>query len=77
MYWSTMFRLGVGMLWSKKDRICLLRKRDGPLRDLPASMSGVMSITGGPENAPYRVGFKSGLVEDAGRAGLFQAQWAG
>lgn len=36
---------------------------DGPLRDLPAydqiiqGMSGVMSITGTPENAPYRVGY--------------------
>lgn len=35
----------------------------GPLRDLPAydqiiqGMSGVMSITGAPENAPYRVGY--------------------
>ena len=37
--------------------------QDGPLRELPAydqiiqGMSGVMSITGGPENAPYRVGY--------------------
>ncbi|WP_287876055.1 CaiB/BaiF CoA-transferase family protein [Acidovorax sp.] len=37
--------------------------QDGPLRDLPAydqiiqGMSGVMSITGAPENAPYRVGY--------------------
>jgi crotonobetainyl-CoA:carnitine CoA-transferase CaiB-like acyl-CoA transferase len=35
----------------------------GPLRDLPAydqiiqGMSGVMSVTGAPENAPYRVGY--------------------
>ena len=37
--------------------------QEGPLRDLPAydqiiqGMSGVMSITGAPENAPYRVGY--------------------
>ncbi len=37
--------------------------QDGPLRDLPAydqiiqGMSGVMSITGAPQNAPYRVGY--------------------
>lgn len=37
--------------------------QDGPLRDLPAydqiiqGMSGVMSITGAPDNAPYRVGY--------------------
>ena len=37
--------------------------QSGPLRDLPAydqiiqGMSGVMSITGAPENAPYRVGY--------------------
>ena len=37
--------------------------QDGPLRDLPSydqiiqGMSGVMSITGAPENAPYRVGY--------------------
>jgi len=37
--------------------------QDGPLCDLPAydqiiqGMSGVMSITGAPENAPYRVGY--------------------
>ena len=37
--------------------------QDGPLRDLPAydqiiqGMSGVMSITGAPGNAPYRVGY--------------------
>lgn len=37
--------------------------QDGPLRDLPAydqiiqGMSGMMSITGAPENAPYRVGY--------------------
>lgn len=37
--------------------------QDGPLRDLPAydqiiqGMSGVMSITGAQENAPYRVGY--------------------
>ncbi|MBC7006051.1 CoA transferase [Photobacterium sp. BZF1] len=36
---------------------------DGPMRHLPAydqiiqGMSGVMSITGAPENAPYRVGY--------------------
>ncbi len=37
--------------------------QDGPLRDMPAydqiiqGMSGLMSITGAPENAPYRVGY--------------------
>ena len=37
--------------------------QDGPLRDLPAydqiiqGMSGVMSITGSPDTAPYRVGY--------------------
>ncbi len=37
--------------------------QDGPLKDLPAydqiiqGMSGMMSITGAPENAPYRVGY--------------------
>ena len=37
--------------------------QDGPLRDLPAydqiiqGMSGIMSVTGAPENAPYRVGY--------------------
>lgn len=37
--------------------------QDGPLRDLPAydqiiqGMAGVMSVTGAPENAPYRVGY--------------------
>lgn len=37
--------------------------QDGPLRDLPAydqiiqGMSGTMSITGAPDNAPYRVGY--------------------
>lgn len=37
--------------------------QDGPLRDLPAydqiiqGMSGIMSITGAAENAPYRVGY--------------------
>ena len=37
--------------------------QDGPLRDLPAydqiiqGMSGMMSITGAPDTAPYRVGY--------------------
>ena len=62
-------RLGVGHaeLMKENPRLvyCAISGfgQDGPLRDLPAydqiiqGMSGMMSITGAPENAPYRVGY--------------------
>ena len=64
-----MDRLGLGFEALKKENPKLIYcaisgfGQDGPLRDLPAydqiiqGMSGVMSITGAPENAPYRVGY--------------------
>ena len=66
---GVMARLGVGYDELLKDNPKLIYcaisgfGQDGPLRDLPAydqiiqGMSGVMSITGAPENAPYRVGY--------------------
>jgi crotonobetainyl-CoA:carnitine CoA-transferase CaiB-like acyl-CoA transferase len=66
---GVMQRLGVGYedLLKENPRLiyCAISGfgQDGPLRDLPAydqiiqGMSGVMSITGAPENAPYRVGY--------------------
>jgi crotonobetainyl-CoA:carnitine CoA-transferase CaiB-like acyl-CoA transferase len=66
---GVMDRLGVGYaeLLKENPRLvyCAISGfgQDGPLRDLPAydqiiqGMSGVMSITGAPENAPYRVGY--------------------
>jgi crotonobetainyl-CoA:carnitine CoA-transferase CaiB-like acyl-CoA transferase len=66
---GVMNRLGVGHaeLMKENPRLvyCAISGfgQDGPLRDLPAydqiiqGMSGVMSITGAPENAPYRVGY--------------------
>lgn len=66
---GVMDRLGVGYNALVEERPNLIYcaisgfGQDGPLRDLPAydqiiqGMSGVMSITGGPENAPYRVGY--------------------
>jgi crotonobetainyl-CoA:carnitine CoA-transferase CaiB-like acyl-CoA transferase len=66
---GVMDRLGVGHaeLMKENPRLvyCAISGfgQDGPLRDLPAydqiiqGMSGVMSITGAPENAPYRVGY--------------------
>ena len=66
---GVMERLGVGYaeLLKENPRLvyCAISGfgQDGPLRDLPAydqiiqGMSGVMSITGAPENAPYRVGY--------------------
>jgi crotonobetainyl-CoA:carnitine CoA-transferase CaiB-like acyl-CoA transferase len=66
---GVMDRLGFGfeMLRQENPRLiyCAISGfgQDGPLRDLPAydqiiqGMSGVMSITGAPENAPYRVGY--------------------
>ncbi|MCK5777216.1 MAG: CoA transferase [Rhodospirillales bacterium] len=66
---GVMDRLGVGFDVLKEDNPKLIYcaisgfGQDGPLRDLPAydqivqGMSGVMSITGAPDTAPYRVGY--------------------
>ncbi len=66
---GVMDRLGVGFDVLKEDNPQLIYcaisgfGQDGPLRDLPAydqivqGMSGVMSITGAPDTAPYRVGY--------------------
>lgn len=66
---GVMTRLGLGHedLFKENPRLiyCAISGfgQDGPLRDLPAydqiiqGMSGMMSITGAPENAPYRVGY--------------------
>jgi len=66
---GVMDRLGLGFKTLVDDNPKLIYcaisgfGQDGPLRDLPAydqiiqGMSGVMSITGDPENAPYRVGY--------------------
>lgn len=66
---GVMERLGVGFEVLKGDNPKLIYcaisgfGQDGPFRDLPAydqivqGMSGVMSITGAPETAPYRVGY--------------------
>jgi crotonobetainyl-CoA:carnitine CoA-transferase CaiB-like acyl-CoA transferase len=66
---GVMDRLGLGFETLRQENPRLIYcaisgfGQDGPLRDLPAydqiiqGMSGVMSITGGPENAPYRVGY--------------------
>jgi len=66
---GVMARLGIGYdeLLKENPRLiyCAISGfgQDGPLRDLPAydqiiqGMSGVMSITGAPENAPCRVGY--------------------
>ncbi len=66
---GVMDRLGVGQaeLMKENPRLvyCAISGfgQDGPLRDLPAydqiiqGMSGIMSVTGAPENAPYRVGY--------------------
>ena len=66
---GVMTRLGLGYEELLKENPKLIYcaisgfGQDGPLRDLPAydqiiqGMSGVMSITGAPENAPYRVGY--------------------
>lgn len=66
---GVMSRLGLGYEELRKENSKLIYcaitgfGQDGPLRDLPAydqiiqGMSGVMSITGAPENAPYRVGY--------------------
>ena len=66
---GVMDRLGLGHAALMKERprlvYCAISGfgQDGPLRDLPAydqiiqGMSGLMSITGAPENAPYRVGY--------------------
>jgi crotonobetainyl-CoA:carnitine CoA-transferase CaiB-like acyl-CoA transferase len=66
---GVMARLGLGHedLLKENPRLiyCAISGfgQDGPLRDLPAydqiiqGMSGMMSITGAPENAPYRVGY--------------------
>ena len=66
---GVMDRLGLGHTELTKENpklvYCAISGfgQDGPLRDLPAydqiiqGMSGLMSITGAPENAPYRVGY--------------------
>jgi formyl-CoA transferase len=66
---GVMQRLGLGYEDLLKEHPTLIYcaisgfGQDGPLRDLPAydqiiqGMSGVMSVTGAPENAPYRVGY--------------------
>ena len=66
---GVMDRLGVGHAELVKENpklvYCAISGfgQDGPLRDLPAydqiiqGMSGIMSVTGAPETAPYRVGY--------------------
>ncbi len=66
---GVMDRLGVGFDALKEDNPKLIYcaisgfGQDGPYRNLPAydqivqGMSGVMSITGAPDTAPYRVGY--------------------
>jgi formyl-CoA transferase len=66
---GVMDRLGLGfkVLRQHQPRLvyCAISGfgQDGPLKNLPAydqiiqGMSGTMSITGGPDNAPYRVGY--------------------
>lgn len=66
---GVMDRLGLGHaeLMKEQPRLvyCAISGfgQDGPLRDLPAydqiiqGMSGIMSVTGAPGNAPYRVGY--------------------
>jgi crotonobetainyl-CoA:carnitine CoA-transferase CaiB-like acyl-CoA transferase len=66
---GVMQRLGLGHAELFKDNpklvYCAISGfgQEGPLRDLPAydqiiqGMSGIMSITGAPHNAPYRVGY--------------------
>lgn len=66
---GVMDRLGLGHAALMKEKPALVYcaisgfGQDGPLRDLPAydqiiqGMSGIMSITGAPDNAPYRVGY--------------------
>ena len=66
---GVMERLGVGFDVLKEDNPKLIYcaisgfGQDGPYRNLPAydqivqGMSGVMSITGAPDTAPYRVGY--------------------
>ncbi len=66
---GVMERLGVGYEALKAENPALIYcaisgfGQDGPMRDLPAydqiiqGLSGVMSITGAPDNAPYRVGY--------------------
>ncbi|MDB5807801.1 MAG: CoA-transferase [Betaproteobacteria bacterium] len=66
---GVMNRLGLGFEALKGDNPRLIYcaisgfGQEGPLRDLPAydqiiqGMSGMMSITGAPDTAPYRVGY--------------------
>ncbi|WP_193179684.1 CaiB/BaiF CoA transferase family protein [Nisaea sediminum] len=66
---GVMDRLGLGFGRLKTVRSDLVYcaisgfGQDGPMRDLPAydqivqGLSGIMSITGAPDTAPYRVGF--------------------
>jgi crotonobetainyl-CoA:carnitine CoA-transferase CaiB-like acyl-CoA transferase len=69
---GVMDRLGLGFetLRGRQPRLvyCAISGfgQEGPLKNLPAydqiiqGMSGVMSITGDPDNAPYRVGYPIG-----------------
>ena len=69
---GVMQRLGLGFEALREENPTLVYcaisgfGQDGPLRELPAydqivqGMSGMMSITGAPDTAPYRVGYRRG-----------------